>query len=128
MKTPFTLMLFAAAAFSACGDTKSKDEIQAFIPGTYTRSSEHEYGKEYDTISLSVQNEVAREFKVVRKWRYERVLDGKPIEPEYKNTIGAAIYDPTHKLLKETKSGDTYSFDAQEKVMFAGSTKYVKSN
>lgn len=128
MKTPFTLILVAVAAFSACDDTQSKDKMQAFIPGTYIRSSEHEYGKEYDTISLSVQNEVAREFKVVRKWRYERVLDGKPIEPEYKNTTGVAIYDPTNKLLKETRSGDSYSFDAEGKVMFAGSTKYVKSN
>lgn len=128
MKAPFTLILVAVAAFSACGDTQSKNEIQAFIPGTYIRLSEHEYGKEYDTISFSVQNEVAREFKVVRKWRYDRVLDGKPIEPEYKNTTGVAIYDPTGKVLKETKTGDSYSFDAETKSMFAGSTKYEKSN
>lgn len=126
MKALFMLSLSAIAVVSSCSNGTSADEVKANIPGTYIRASQHEFGKEFDTIVVSLQNEAANEFKLTRRWRYERVLDGKPIEPEYKNTTTTAVYDEPSKQLKETETGDTYSFDPASKTLFAGSTKYEK--
>lgn len=126
MKAFYLLCLAASAMATGCNNGSSVDEMKASLPGTYIRASQHEYGKEFDTLVVSLQNEAANEFKLNRRWRYERVLDGKAIEPEYKNTTTAAVYDEATKQLKETETGDTYSFDPASKTLFAGSTKYEK--
>ena len=122
----FLSMLVAGTTLLSCAGGTSADEVKTNIPGTYIRASQHEYGKEFDTLIVSLQNEADNEFKLNRRWRYERVLDGKPIEPEYKNTTTTVVYDEAAKQLKETETGDTYSFDPGNKTLFAGSTKYEK--
>lgn len=126
MKAFFMLCLTAGAIASSCTNGTSADEIKVAIPGTYIRASQHEHGKEFDTLVVSLQNEAANEYNLNRRWRYERVLDGKAIQPEYKNTTTTAVYDEAAKLLKETETGDTYSFDPASKTLLAGSTKYEK--
>lgn len=110
----------------SCQLKKVKDEVMDFIPGTYIRFSQHEFGTEYDTLIISLQNSSAGEYKIVRKWKYERVLDGQPIEPEYKRAITAAIYSTENKFLRETETGSIYSFDTREKLLFNGPIKYKK--
>lgn len=109
-----------------CQVKSGKKEVLDFIPGTYIRFSQHEFGTEYDTLVISLQNSSASEYKILRKWKYERVLDGQPIEPEYKRVITAAIYSTENKFLRETETGDTYSFDTKEKLLFNGPIKYKK--
>lgn len=109
-----------------CGLIQSKDEVRDFLPGTYIRFSQHEYGHEYDTLTIILQNKSAGEYKILRKWKYERMLDGKTIEPEYKRTTTSGIYNEDRRLLQETATGDFLSFDVQEKVLFNGPTKYQK--
>ena len=109
-----------------CGLIKSKDEVQEFIPGTYIRFSQHEFGTEYDTLVITMQNKSANEYRILRKWKYERVLDGKRIEPEYKRLISSGIYNATHKLLQENESGDIFSFDVTQHLLFNGPIKYQK--
>lgn len=104
----------------------AKDETKEFIPGTYIRSAEHEFGAEHDTIVFTLQIPSANEFKIERRWKYARVLDGKPIEPEYKQTSVSAVYNAETKLLQETQTAETYTFDPKQKAMFAGTTKYQK--
>jgi hypothetical protein len=122
---PILIFITVLFLLSACSNTES-DAIKEFIPGTYIRSAEHEFGAEHDTVIVYLQNSAANEFKLVRKWKYERVLDGKRIEPEYKNTSTSAIFNTYSKLLQETETADTYSFDRKQKAMFAGTTKYIK--
>lgn len=126
MKPSVALYLLLPMLLLGCATSTSKDEIKEAIPGTYIRASQHEFGTEHDTVVISLQNEAANEYSLTRKWKYERVLDGKAIEPEYKNTTTTAIYDANGKLLKETQTGDTYTFDAKQGTLFAGSTKYQK--
>jgi len=110
-----------------CGCTEFKpDPIENFIPGTYIRFSQHEYGTENDTLVITMQNNSANEYTILRKWKYERVLDGQKIQPEYKRLTTSAIYNGKHKLLQETETGDIYSFDLKEKLLFNGPTKYQK--
>lgn len=104
----------------------SSDPISRFIPGTYIRFSQHEFGTEYDTLVISFQNKTVHEYQILRKWKYERILDGKVIEPEYKKHFTTAVYDSETKLLRETETGKTYSFDKQNKLLFNGTIKYKK--
>ena len=123
-----TLIIFSIASIAilwACNSIV-KDEVKEFIPGTYTRSTQHEFGTENDTVVITLQNQSADEYKIVRRWKYERILDGKPIEPEYKQTANSAIYNTESKLLQESETLESYSFDPKQKAMFAGSTKYQK--
>lgn len=109
-----------------CGLMQRKDEIRDFLPGTYTRFSQHEYGYEYDTLTITLQNKAAGEYKILRQWKYERLLDGKLIEPEYKQVTTSGIYNEDRRLLRETETGDFLSFDVKDKVLFNGPTKYQK--
>lgn len=109
-----------------CGLVKVKDEVQKFIPGTYTRFSAHEYGTEYDTLVISIQNSSAGEYRIVRRWKYERITNDGRIEPDYKIKVSSGIYIPKHRLLQETETGDFFSFDVRKKILFDGPVKYEK--
>jgi hypothetical protein len=104
----------------------TKDEIKNFIPGTYIRFSKNEFGKEYDTLIISLQNPSANEYKIVRKWKYERQIDGEKMQPEYKIKTIRVIYNSDHKLLQEPVSGKIYSIDVYTKCLFNGPNKYQK--
>lgn len=120
------VIIVIALVFCRCGLQKPKDDVQEFIPGTYARFSKHEFGTELDTLVITIQNKPANEYKIVRKWKYERLRDGKTFKPEYKKITTSGIYNCTHKLLQEKETGDFYSFDVKEKVLFNGPTKYQK--
>ncbi len=92
----------------------------------YIRFSQHEYGTEYDTLMLSLQNKTTGEYKIVRKWKYERVLDGVAISPEYKRVTTSRIFDPVHGLLQESETAVLFSFDFNKGLLFSGSTRYKK--
>lgn len=120
--TVFVLLLMAIA--SSCNS--AKDEIAGFIPGTYVREGTNEFGKEYDTLVISIQNKEAKQFKIVSKWFFARQVDGEAKEPEYKVKETSAIYNTDSKLLEESETLDHYSFDVKEKVLFDGTNKYKK--
>lgn len=122
MKIQIPLRYFIVLFIVACNGI-TKDEVKIFIPGTYTRISEHEFGKEYDTLIIS---EIGGQFEIQRKWKYERVLDGVMQEPEYKQENTTAVYDDKHHLLNENETGNTISFDQREGILFIGPTKYNK--
>jgi hypothetical protein len=105
-----------------------KDPTEKFIPGTYIRSSSHEFGKENDTLIVSLQNADANQYKIERRWRYQRVLDGNPIEPEYKITTTSGVFNDKEQVLREDKTGLMYSFDIKRNLLFTGSTEYRKVN
>lgn len=95
--------------------------MKASLPGTYVRQSEHEFGKEYDTLVISEKDD---QFQILRKWRYERVLDSVKQEPEYKQQTTTASYDSEHRVLNENESGNVISFDSKEGTVSLGTTKY----
>ncbi len=126
MKT-FSLMLTTCIVFFlSCSSNNESDEILNFIPGTYSRESDGEFGKSYDTLVISLQNKAANQFKIVRRWRYDRVLDGKPLEPEYKITETSADYDVESKSLKENETLQAFTFDTEKKLLFDGPNQFIK--
>lgn len=112
--------------FLSCGIVNTKDKVRESIPGTYIRFSEYEFGKEYDTLSISLQNSSEGKYKIIRKWKYEREMKGNKTRLEYKRKVTTAIYDSMHKLLQETGTGKIYSIDIVAKCLFNGPAKYYK--
>jgi hypothetical protein len=100
--------------------------ITSFIPGTYIRFSEHEYGREYDTLAIALQNGTAKEYAITRRWRYERVLDGQKVEPKYEIKTTTALFDKGRNLLREIETGESYSFNPGKNVLYAGKNAYQK--
>jgi len=120
------MLMCSVFLFTSCGSDKQTDEILSFIPGTYTWQSDGEFGKAYDTIVISLQNKVANQFKIVRYWRYNRVVDGKLLEPEYKVTETSGIYEASSKALKESETLELYTFDINKKLLFDGPNQFNK--
>lgn len=120
--TVFALLLMVIT--SSCGT--AKDDIAEYIPGTYVREGTNEFGKEYDTLVISIQNKESKQYKIVNKWLFARQVDGEAKEPEYKVKETSAIYNHDSKLLEESETLDHYSFDVKEKVLFDGTNKYKK--
>jgi hypothetical protein len=125
MKPLLFISIIAGFFLAGCSSTES-DAIKAFIPGTYVRSSQTEFGKTYDTLVITLQSKLANEFKIQRRRKYDRVLDGKLIEPEYKITETTGLYDSEKKTLQETETLEFFTFDMEKKLLFNGANKFTK--
>ncbi|MEP7375298.1 MAG: hypothetical protein ABI675_17995 [Chitinophagaceae bacterium] len=126
MKLILFLHIAALLLICSCNSFYTRDEVQELIPGMYIRFSQHEFGTEYDTLVITLQNKTANEYKILRKWKYERMMDGTVIEPEYKRLTTSGIYNIKHKILQEAETGDVFSFDVKKKLLFSGLTQYKK--
>jgi hypothetical protein len=124
MKTVF-IILSATLIISGCS-TSSKDETMEFIPGTYVRTGQNEFGKEFDTLVITIQNPTAKEFKIQNRWHYIMQVEGEANVPEYKVKETSGIYDAETKLLEEAETLDHYTFDIKEKAVFDGTNKFKK--
>lgn len=125
MKSIFFVPFSVLFLLAGCSSSES-DAIKEFIPGTYIRASQNEFGKEYDTLVISLQNKSAGEYGILRKWRYDRVLDGKPIEPKYKQEKSSGLHNPEKKFLQETETLELFTFDIEKKILFNGTNQFTK--
>jgi hypothetical protein len=127
MKTSVVLIsLVAFLLICSCNTVVSNDETMQFIPGTYVRQNDGEFGKSYDTLSFTLQNESAKQYKIERRFLYARVIDGKPLEPEYRQQKNSGIYNPQTKTITESRSGKIYSFDIKKGVLYSGPNEFKK--
>ena len=122
MKFFFFIQLLVAVIYG-CREI-NPDPMRELIPGTYIRFSQHEFGHEYDTLVISQLKGTVDAFTILRKWKYERVLDGKVVEPEYKRMVTTAVYDG--QLLVEQSTGAVYVLDVRAKLLVNGGIKYQK--
>ena len=107
-------------------DLISEDSKKKILPGTYIRISENEYGHEYDTIIVSLINQATSEYRITHKWKFERVIDGQQIEPEYKIQVKSGIFDAKAGFLTEAGTSDQFSFNSEQKLMINGPNHYHK--
>jgi hypothetical protein len=89
--------------------------------GTYLRYSEHEFGKEWD--SLIIKKSIAQVYRITHKWKYERLLDGNQLSPEYKILHTSAFLQPKQRLLIEELVGCDRLVG---EVLQVGETRYQK--
>ena len=121
-----TLLVASALVYLSSCTSAEKDVIIEFIPGTYIRTGQNEFGEEFDTLVISVQNPAAKEFKIQNRWHYIRQVEGEANVPEYKVKETSGIYNAETKLLEESETLDHYSFVVKEKVLFDGTNKFKK--
>lgn len=119
--------LFVIAFLAGCSDQIQSDAVKSFIPGTYVRQAHHEMGTEHDTLIISHINREGH-FQILRKWRYDRVINGQHLLPKYKQEKTSGLYNSEKKVLQETESGDAISFVPDQNLLIAGTTQYMKVN
>lgn len=111
-------MVVAAVVFVLA----SRGPGKSFFEGAYLRYVEHEFGREWDTLLIKRSGTDA--YKITRKWKYERVLDGDTIAPEYKVFHRTAVWLENERLLVEEESGLRYRLEGES--LQAGETVYQK--
>lgn len=125
MKTILVLLLVVMVFIEGCNDIPS-DVMAIQLPGTYIRSSSHEAGREWDTLVITLLNPSVGQYRVQRKWRYERVLDGERLAPLYKEKVSTAFFDKAARLLRETSTGKTLSIMGRKQLLYYGVVSYQK--
>lgn len=117
----FIVFIFVlVAVLHGCKSPVSPAMYRAFIPGTYTRHSTHEFGEEYDTLSISLLNSAVNQYQITRRWKYERLHESASYQ------LSSSSGFLKNKVLEDTESGDLISFDEGEHCLFIGTIKYVK--
>ncbi len=107
-----------------CRAAVNTDPVLQHIPGTYFRFSKHEYGTEYDTLSIAELNRKAGQFRIIRRHKYERVIEGNLTEPEYRITMSTGFFNAEGMTLRENETGIIFSFDADMNLLFDGAITY----
>jgi hypothetical protein len=115
-------LLYSIVLLCSCSYTSNRDDIT----GTYTRYSQHEFGSEYDTIHISLLNPRASAYKIIRNWKYERILDGIELEPEQKTFTKTGFWDRKQDTLKEMETGLSYTLNENQDILYAGTTEYKR--
>lgn len=96
------------------------------LDGVYIRYSAHEFGKEWDTMIVAKQRATVNTYQVMRRWKYERVLDGNTQLPEYKKQVSKIRPLDNEAAFVDEESGISYSYDESKQELSAGTTIYKK--
>jgi hypothetical protein len=118
MKEILQYSLVLTVMFTCC---YSKDH---FVGGTYIRYATHEFGTEHDTLRISLQVKDAAMYIIERRWCYQRILDGREMEPEYKIKRTTAFFDAKKNVLREEETGAAYTVSGD--LIYNGTIKYRK--
>ena len=122
MKKRKSILIYFILLLGGCADGTKQ-----FIPGTYLRNDTTEFGFIEDTIIISVQNSTAKNtYLIEERWQYKRILDGRQIEPEYKQKISLALYHEDSRLLQNQSTLRNYSFNPDKGILFSGTVKFYK--
>lgn len=122
----FIISLLIVVFFIACKGLQGKDEIIAFIPGTYIAYYENEFHKTHDTLIIQENTAAQNVFEITRRYCYTTVVDGRELTPTYKKEALTALFDKEHNILTDQQHGSIISFDIQQKTLKRGSREYKK--
>jgi hypothetical protein len=120
---PFYFMLSCLVAGCSFSGKRS---IRDFIPGVYTRQSESEFSKAYDTLRIGVYDPAANTYVVSQYTGYQLIKDGRLQPKLYKNEREIAVYDETTHQLQELNSGRLLVFSPENGTVLAASAEYQK--
>ena len=125
MKKLFLLSAIAGVIFFSCGNPVS-DNIRAFIPGTYIKEINDEFTKGMDTLFISVLDDQAGSYSVIRQTSYRQSIDGKILSPRVETHKMTAIYNAATKQLTEQSQGKAFSFSPDKNLLSTGGSEYRK--
>ncbi len=122
MKRAYFILALAIIGLSACNN--DRDNIKAFIPGTYTKEAKSEYSRANDTLTITPLGGNA--YLIVQSTGYQSIKNGKPLSKHYKVHKLTGIYDPQKQVMDETTIGRIFIFSPEKKLLLVNSAEYRK--
>jgi len=110
----------------SCNQQSGPNDIKDFIPGEYIYAGGTEFSKGTDTINISLYDEKAGTYIILRKTGFTRIIEGKLQPKEYKTEKMIATYDENKRQLQEMKTGRLLSFTDEKKEILFGTEVYQK--
>jgi hypothetical protein len=126
MKQYSIAILFLLSANITCNI--KPNTITDFMPGTYVKYNIGEFGPVYDTVRIQKIETVGNNYKIERKLRFQRTIDGKIFPWENKMENSTATYNPETKQLYDNRFDKIMHFAPDKQQLFIGSTVYHKLN
>jgi hypothetical protein len=117
------LLAFLIVWFAA-GKLFKRDKVENWITGVYIRLISNDFSKGTDTLTITQQT--GTQFRITRRMGYQRIMEGKVFEPEYKAEEWTGIYDEKTKQIHEQQHGKVLSFDKNK--LWVGTSEYKKLN
>lgn len=106
------------ALIVSCKDTSDS------INGTYSRLIDHEFATGNDTLIIQQVNDVT--YRIEKRSKYKRIINGKVMEPESHRTKWTAIYDAGNQLLRETNQGKVLLLSEDSDRVILGALEYER--
>jgi len=100
--------------------------IREYIPGAYVKQSESDYSKAYDTLRISVYDEVGNTYLVAQRTGYQLIQNGRLQPKQYKSDKEVAVYDEGTNQLQGMNSGRLFIFSPEHGTLLAGPAQYTK--
>lgn len=122
MKTTVKIMAVALLAVSACQNATQSE--QNFIPGTYVKSGQTEYGNAKDT--LVIKHLDGPNYQINFRTTYQAIHEGKPLPVHHKSDTLEATWDSQKEQLIETVSGRVYTFQPDKHTMMLNNNGVLK--
>jgi len=113
MNTQRVLIGFLAVLLAACN--QRVNQLRAFIPGTYVKSTSGEFSKATDTLLITLVSD--NQYRIERHTAYRLIRDGKELpEMHHREVLGAA-FDEQRQVLVETSKGRQFTFDVDKGLL-----------
>ena len=122
------IYFFAATVLilAGCNQQLKSNDIKDSIPGVYIYAGGTEFSKGTDTLNISLYDEKAGTYIILRKTGFTRIVEGKLQPKEYKTETMIATYDENKRQLQEMKTGRLLSFTDEKKEILFGTEVYQK--
>ncbi len=104
----------------------SNHEDNSALPGIYTASYEHEFGKTNDTLTLTKASDGDDLYKIERHSGVIKKLDGKRFPKEVLIELWTLEYDAGKQTLTDLKMGKTLIWDSNRLTLQLGERVYRK--
>jgi hypothetical protein len=124
MKNYAVIILLLLSATIACNN--APDTVAVFIPGTYARFRQGEFGPVYDTLIIQKMESVGNNYSIERRFRFQRSVDGKKFPWENKTESSTATYNPDSKELYDNRFDKTMHFAPDKSQLLIGNAVYIK--
>ena len=117
----YFLNSFLFLVLCSCMGIVGRDEVKAFMPGTYVRAFDNEFYKGMDTLEIEPLSE--NSYQMRNHGSYQKQGDEVM---KHEEEVWTGIYKSEDHLLYETRYGKVISFDPKNKVLYVGSSLYRK--
>lgn len=124
-------LVIIGLVFSACAGCNLSVDTST-IPGTYIQYSElhHDedsYTRLFDTLEIERLGKVTGEnYKIIRRYKTFKTVDGKALEPEYKTRRWTANFREKSQTLMVNESGKVIAFYPGSNAIMLGGVAYKK--